>query len=38
MFVAAPCRAQPDFAPDAKPFIITIDFSKHAVGTVLSQE
>ena len=38
MFVAAPCRAPPDFAPEAQPFIITIDFSKHAIGAVLSQE
>ena len=35
MFAAAPCRATPDFSPTAKPFILTIDFSKTAV---LSQE
>ena len=34
MFVAAPL----DFAPEAKFFIFTIDFSKHAVGAVFSQE
>ncbi len=38
MFAAAPCRATPDFSPAAKPFILTIDFSKTAIGAVLSQE
>jgi len=38
MFAAAPCRATPDFSPSAKPFILTIDFSKTAIGAVLSQE
>ena len=38
MFAAAPCRATPDFSPTAKPFILTIDFSKTAIGAVLSQE
>ena len=38
MFASAPCRAAPDFSPTAKPFIVTIDFSKTAVGAVLSQE
>jgi len=38
MFVNAPCRAAPDFKPTAQPFILTIDFSKTAVGAVLSQE
>ena len=36
MFAAAPCRAPPDFALDAKQFILTIDFSKTAIGAVLS--
>ena len=34
MFVAAPCRAPPDFILDAKPFILCIDFSKTAVRKV----
>ena len=38
MFTAAPCRAPPDFSPGAKPFTLTIDFSKNAVGAILSQE
>ena len=38
MFAAAPCRATPDFSPTAKPFILTINFSKTAIGAVLSQE
>ena len=38
MFTAALCRATPDFSPITKPFILTIDFSKTAVGAVLSQE
>ena len=38
MFAAAPCRATPDFSPTAKPFILTIDFSKTAIDAVLSQE
>ena len=38
MFTAAPCRATPDFSPTANPFILTIDFSKTAIGAVLSQE
>ena len=38
MFAAAPCRAIPDFSPTAKPVILTIDFSKTAIGAVLSQE
>ena len=38
MFASAPCRAASDFSPTAKPFIVTIDFSKTAVGAVLSQE
>ena len=38
MFAAAPCRATPDFSPTAKPFILTIDFSKTAIGAVLSQK
>ena len=38
MFTAAPCRAPPDFSPGAKPFVLTIDFSKNAVGAILSQE
>ena len=38
MFVAASCRAPPDFDLGAQPFILTIDFSKKAVGAVLSQE
>ena len=38
MFAAAPCRATPDFSPTANPFILTIDFSKTAIGAVLSQE
>ena len=38
MFAAAPCRATPDFSPTTKPFILTIDFSKTAIGAVLSQE
>ena len=36
MFLEAPCWAQPDFSTWAKLFILTIDFSKHAVGAVLS--
>ena len=36
MFARAPCRAAPDFSLTA--FIVTIDFSKTAVGAVLSQE
>ena len=38
MFAQAPCRASPDFSVNSKPFILTIDFSKVAVGAVLSQE
>ena len=38
MFAAAPCRATPDLSPAANPFILTIDFSKTAIGAVLSQE
>ena len=38
MFAQAPCSASPDFSVDSKPFILTIDFSKVAVGAVLSQE
>ena len=38
MFVAAPWRTPPDFVPEAKPFMLTIDFSKTAVGAVLSQK
>ena len=38
MFTQAPCRASPDFAVNSKPFILTIDFLKVAVGAVLSQE
>ena len=38
MFATAPCRASPDFSVNAKPFILTIDFSKIAIGAVLSQE
>ena len=38
MFAAALCRATPDFSPTAKPFILIIDFSKTAIGAVLSQE
>ena len=38
MFAAAPCRVTPDFSPTAKPFILTIDFSKTAIGAVLSQK
>ena len=34
MFVSAPCRAAPDFSPTAKPFVITIDFSKTAIGAI----
>ena len=37
MFAQAPCRASPDFSVDSKPFFLTIDFSKVAVGAV-SQE
>ena len=38
MFTQAPCRASPDFSVNSKLFILTIDFSKVAVGAVLSQE
>ena len=38
MFTKAPCRAFPDFSVHFKPFILTIDFSKVAVGAVLPQE
>ena len=38
MFAIAPCRASADFSVHAKPFILTIDFSKIAIGAVLSQE
>ena len=38
MFAAAPCKATPDFSPAANPFILTKDFSKTAIGAVLSQE
>jgi len=38
MFTAALCRATPNFSPTTKPFILTIDFSKTAIGAVLSQE
>ena len=38
MFAQAPCWASPDFSVDSKLFILTIDISKVAVGTVLSQE
>ena len=38
MFAQAPCRASPDFSVNSKPFILTIDFSKVAIGAVLSQE
>ena len=38
MFTQAPCWANPDFSVHSKPFILTIDFSKVAVGAVLSQE
>ena len=38
MFAAAPSRATPDFASDANRFFLTIDFSKTAIGAVLSQE
>ena len=38
MFTAAPCQAPPDFTLGAKPFVLTIEFSKHTVGAVLSQE
>ena len=38
MFAQAPCRASPDFSVNCKPFILTIDFSKVAIGAVLSQE
>ena len=38
MFTQAPFRASPDFPVHSKPFILTIDFSKVAVGAVLSQE
>ena len=38
MFVAAPCRAPPDFAPGAKLFILTIDFSMNTVGAVQEQK
>ena len=31
-------NAVPDFSVNSKPFILTIDFSKVAVGAVLSQE
>jgi len=37
MFSSAPCRASPDFSLHAKPFILTIAFSKIAIGAVLSQ-
>ena len=38
MFTQAPCQASPDFSVHSKHFILTIDFSKVAVGAVLSQE
>ena len=38
MFSQAPCRASPDFSVNCKPFILTIDFSKVAIGAELSQE
>ena len=38
MFTQAPCRASPDFSVHSKPLLLTIDFSKVAVGAVLSQE
>ena len=38
MFAQAPCRASPYFSVDSKPFNLMIDFSKVAVGVVLSQE
>ena len=38
MFAKAPCRASPDFSVNSKPFILTIDFSKVAIGAVLSKE
>ena len=38
MFAQAPCQASPDFSVNSKPFILTIDFSKVAIGAVLSQE
>ena len=38
MFAHAPCRASPEFSVNSKPFILMIDFSKVAVGAVLSQE
>ena len=38
MFTQAPCQASPDFSAHSKLFILTVDFSKVAVGAVLSQE
>ena len=38
MFAQAPCQASPDFSVISKPFILTIDYSKMAIGAVLSQE
>ena len=38
VFSATLCRATPDFSPTAKPFILTIDFSKTGIGAFLSQE
>ena len=38
MFAQAPCRASTFFSVDSKPLILMIDFSKVAVGAVLSQE
>ena len=38
MFTQAPCKSSHDFSVDSKPFILAVDFSKVAVGAVLSQE
>ena len=38
IFTQAPCQASPDFSVHSKLFIFTIDFSKVAVGAVLSQK
>ena len=34
IFAAAPCRVTPEFSPTTNPFILTIDFTKTAIGAV----
>ena len=38
LFSWVQCRVAPDFSENTLPFILTIDFSKVAIGAVLSQE